>query len=60
MKKLENEMGFPEAVIDKRSKQKINFFNLGKENNFNKLLDKKNLDEMNIIFQDQLRKFNYD
>ena len=60
MKKLENEMGFPEAVIDKRSKQKINFFNLGKENNFNKLLDKKTLDEMNIIFQDQLRKFDYD
>ena len=39
MKKKETENGFHEAVMDKTGLNKINFFNLGKENRWEKYLN---------------------
>ena len=47
LKKLEKENGFAEAVNDKKKGEK-NFFNLGPENDWKKLLD--------IIFKKRHRK----
>ena len=41
MKKKETENGFHEAVMDNTGLNKINFFNLGKENRWEKYLNEK-------------------
>jgi len=60
LQKLEKEIGFDEAVLDRSKNKKIKFFNLGKKNNFNSLLNKDLIDKINILFQEQLRKYNYE
>ena len=58
MQKLEKEKGFPEAWINK-DKTKNKFFNLGKKNDYNELLEKKLIIEMNEKFKDQIEKFKF-
>ncbi len=58
LQKLESEKGFPEAWIN-QDKTKNKFFNLGKKNDYNKLLNKNLIDEMNKAFKDQIEKFKF-
>ena len=58
MQKLEKEKGFPEAWINK-DKTKNKFFNLRKKNDYNELLEKKLIIEMNEKFKDQIEKFKF-
>jgi len=60
LKKLEQERGFAEAITRKGSNEKLFFFNLGKNNNYKKLLDPILLNKMNDLFQNELVKFNYE
>ena len=39
MKKKETEKGFHESVMDNTNENKVNFFNLGKENKWEKYLN---------------------
>ena len=58
LKKKENDEGFPEAVINNK-RQKINFFYLGKENKWQNLLSPKQINALNNIFNDDLKKLGY-
>ncbi len=58
LQKLESEKGFPEAWIN-QDKTKNKFFNLGKKNDYNKLLNKNLINEMNKAFKDQIEKFKF-
>ena len=60
MQRLEKKQGFGESVITKDKSRKINFFNLGPSNNYKELLNKKTITEMNNLFQNQLKEFNYE
>ena len=60
MQKMENENGFPESVMKKKENKKINFFHLGPKKNFRELLDKELLLEMNSLYKDQLKEFQYE
>jgi hypothetical protein len=59
LKKMENQNGFEESMIDKKTGNKITFFNLGKKNDFRNLLEKNLIDEMNEYFKYQLEKYKY-
>ncbi len=58
LKKKENVEGFPEAIINNKQ-QKINFFYLGKKNRWEKLLSSKQIEKLNKIFNNDLRKLEY-
>ena len=58
LKKKENDEGFPEAVINNK-KQKINFFYLGKKNKWQNLLSRTQINALNNIFNDDLKKLGY-
>jgi len=60
LKNLEEKDGFFEAVKNKNSNEKIKFFNLGKENDYNKILKKDFLEELNSKYLSELIKFNYE
>ena len=60
LKKLERKNGFSEAMVDKKTKKKISFFNLGKENDYKKLLQTNLIDEMSLLYHQQIKKFNYE
>ena len=59
LKNLENQEGFEESITKKNSKEKLTFFNLGKNNNFQNILEKKILVEMNSYYEKELSKYNY-
>ena len=59
LKKMEKENGFDESMIDKKTGNKITFFNLGEKNNFKEILEKNLIDEMNDYFKYQLKKYKY-
>ena len=59
MKKLENEKGFFEAMIDKNSGKKKSFFNLGPENNWKKILDSKVRIKIEKAFKDEMEELGY-
>jgi hypothetical protein len=60
LKKLENKNGFSEAMVDKKTKKKISFFNLGRENDYKRLLKTNLIDEMSSLYNQQIKKFNYE
>jgi len=60
LKKSEETIGFPEANIGQKSGKKIKFFNLGKDNDWRKILPKNVLKELNNKFFEDLEKLNYD
>ncbi|MDC3341611.1 sulfotransferase domain-containing protein [Candidatus Pelagibacter sp.] len=60
LKKLENKNGFLEAMVDKKTKKKISFFNLGRENDYKRLLQTNLIDEMSSLYNQQIKKFNYE
>jgi len=59
MKKKEEIETFYEAVIDKSTGKRKNFFNLGPQNNWRKLLDKKNIDKIEINFEKEMVELGY-
>ena len=56
---MEKEQGFVESTTSNKTKQKINFFNLGKKNSWEKILDKKIVEKINNAFKDEMRELNY-
>ena len=58
LKKKEKESGFPEN-IGKNHEKKIDFFNLGPENKWEKKLPKEILQKANNIFKEDLKFLNY-
>ena len=59
MKKKEENETFYEAVIDNSTGKRKNFFNLGPQNNWRKLLDKKNVDKIEISFEKEMLELGY-
>lgn len=59
LKKLENQEGFHEAMISKTNNKKINFFNLGKKNNYKNLLNQDLINKLNLEFQNEIKKYDY-
>ena len=59
MKKLEKEKGFLESKIDKKTGENIPFFNLGQNNDWKKLLDKKIQIKIENSFKKEMQELNY-
>ena len=60
LKNLENRKGFNEAMIKKDKSGTINFFNLGINNDYRKLLSPKIVEKMNQLYKEKLFEFNYE
>ena len=60
LKKLEIDEGFYESPISKKNNSRINFFKLGKDNDYKKLLNKDLITKMSLKFKDEIRKYNYE
>ena len=59
MKKLEEQKGFFESKIDKKTGKKIPFFNLGHENQWEKLLDSKIKRKLEKSFKKEMEELGY-
>tara|TARA_B100000900_G_scaffold408085_1_gene421797 strand:- start:527 stop:1381 length:855 start_codon:yes stop_codon:yes gene_type:complete len=59
MKKLEQEEGFFESKIDKKTGKKIPFFNLGEKNDWNKILNKEIKRKIETAFQKEMKELGY-
>ncbi len=60
LKNNETKYGFSEAVnSQKNKKNKIKFFNLGPENDWNKILDKNLKEKLNKVFEKDLDELSY-
>ena len=60
LKKKEENEGFKESVVGQKSRKKLTFFNLGRENNWRKLLPNNIKEQMNKIFKKDLDKWGYE
>ena len=60
LKKLEINEGFNESPISKKNNSRINFFKLGKDNDYKKLLTEELISKMNLKFKNEIKKFNYE
>ena len=60
LKKLEINEGFNESSISKKDNSRINFFKLGKDNDYKKLLNEELISKMNLKFKKEIKKFNYE
>ena len=60
LKKEEEKSGFPEALIGQKTQNKIKFFNLGKDNDWKKILPENTLNQLNKILASDLERFKYD
>ena len=59
LNEMESKEGFDESVISDKTKKKIKFFNLGKENNWKKLLNNKIIEKIGYSFKNEMRELNY-
>ena len=59
MKKLEQEKGFFESKTNKKTGEKIPFFNLGPKNDWKKLLDPKIKEKIEKAFKKEMTELNY-
>ena len=59
MKALEKEVGFNESKIDKNTGKKINFFNLGKKNDWKKMIDPKIKEKIENTFKEEMEELGY-
>ena len=59
LKKLEKENGFVEAINDKETGKKKQFFNLGPENDWKKLLDTELKQDIEKEFETEMRELGY-
>ena len=59
LKKMEEEQGFSESKINKKTGKRNKFFYLGPENDWKKLLDKKISDEITSKFEVEMKELGY-
>ena len=59
LKSMEAKKGFKESIISMKNKKKIRFFNLGKNNNWKKLLDNKVVKDIEKKFKKTMIELNY-
>ena len=59
MKKLENEQGFEESMVDKKSGKKINFFHLGKKTDWKNSLDINLQNKLQKVFEKEMIEIGY-
>ena len=59
MKALEKEVGFNESKIDKKTGKKINFFNLGKKNDWKKMIAPKIKEKIENDFKEEMEELGY-
>ena len=59
MQALEMEFGFSESKIDKNTGKKINFFNLGKKNNWEKIITPKIKEKIENTFKEEMKELGY-
>ncbi len=59
LEKKESNEGFKESPVGQKTGKKIKFFNLGKKNNWEKILPDNIKDKMNKIFAEDLNNWNY-
>ena len=56
---MEKNEGFQESVTSSITKKKIKFFNLGKKNNWETLLDKKLIRKIESCFKNEMNELGY-
>ncbi len=59
MQKLEDKESFAEAKTDKKTGEKIKFFNMGIKNDWKKLLDKKIKGNLEKELENEMKELNY-
>ena len=59
LKHKETKEGFPENVYSKKTNKKIDFFNLGPKNKWEKVVPKEFHEKINNIFKEDLKKLKY-
>ena len=59
MQKLEDKESFAEAKTDKKTGEKIKFFNMGIKNDWKKLLDKKIKENLEKELENEMKELNY-
>ncbi len=60
LKKIENNYGFSESIKSKnRDKNKVPFFHLGPNNNWQKIFDPSFANKLNTIFKETLEELQY-
>ncbi len=59
LKKMEDEKGFDEAILDETGFNKVKFFNLGKENKWEKYLDKEEVEYLTNLFGAEMKELGY-
>ena len=59
LSQMEEKQGFDESIILSKTKKKIKFFNLGKKNDWRKLLDRETVKKINNAFKNEMSELNY-
>ena len=59
LSKMEAKEGFFESTISHQTKKKVKFFNLGRKNDWRKLLDNKTVQKINRAFKNEMDELNY-
>jgi len=59
LRKMEQEEGFDEAAYSEKLGKKVNFFNLGKENDWKNLLNPEIEKKIRTAFKNEMRELNY-
>ena len=59
LKKMENENLFKEGVLNKKDNSKVNFFNLGPENKWNKAKDEEIINTIEREFSSEMKELGY-
>ena len=59
LSKMENNVGFAESAYSQKKGKKIKFFNLGKKNDWNNLLDKKLIRKIETHFKKEMQELGY-
>ena len=59
LQKMETDKGFDEAAYSKKFKKKIKFFNLGKKNNWKKILNPEIEKKIRAVFNNEMKELNY-
>ena len=59
LKKMENKYSFKEAVLNKETDSKVNFFNLGPKNNWKNMLNKEIVQSIEDNFASEMKELDY-
>ena len=59
LKQMEEKYGFIESAASDKTKKKVKFFNLGKKNDWKKLLDHETIKKINDTFKSEMNELNY-